>query len=90
MVILQDSDASEGMHVAENIRQAVERLKIPVGSGSILQKTISIGVSGFPEDSATFWQAVKFADVALYQAKETGRNRVVRFTPELWKENREY
>jgi len=50
----------------------------------VLQKTISIGVAMFPHDSDTFWQTVKFADVALYRAKETGRNRVVLFSPEMW------
>jgi diguanylate cyclase (GGDEF)-like protein len=63
----------------------VQDLKVQV-SGGLLQKTISIGISGYPEDSDTFWQAVKYADVALYHAKDTGRNRVVRFTRELWGE----
>ena len=52
----------------------------------MLRKTISIGVADFPSDSDTFWQAVKFADVALYQAKETGRNKVVRFDPAMWQD----
>jgi diguanylate cyclase (GGDEF)-like protein len=56
----------------------------------VLQKTISIGVSDFPTDSDTFWQAVKFADVALYRAKHNGRNRVVRFAPEMWEDKNEY
>ena len=67
------------------IRKAVEELRVQV-AGGLLQKTISIGISGYPEDSDTFWQAVKFADVALYHAKDTGRNRVVRFTKALWKD----
>jgi diguanylate cyclase (GGDEF)-like protein len=90
LILLQDTGADDGERVAENIRHAVADLKIPIGPGTVLQKTISIGVSDFPNDSPTFWQAVKFADVALYKAKESGRNRVVRFTPELWKENQEY
>ena len=83
LIILLDSDRAAGAEVAEKIRLAVEALKIPVAS-TTLQKTISIGVSEFPKDSETFWQAVKFADVALYRAKETGRNKVVCFTPDMW------
>lgn len=90
LIILQDTGAEEGVRVAENIRKAVENLKIPVGAGTVLQKTISIGVADFPTDSTTFWQAVKFADVALYKAKESGRNQVVRFTSALWNESHSY
>ena len=90
LIILQDTGGADGERVAENIRLAVEGLKVPVGAGTVLQKTISIGVSDFPEDSPTFWQAIKFADVALYKAKESGRNRVVRFTADLWQETQSY
>lgn len=89
LIILQDAEGNMADRVAENIREAVEKLKIPVG-GTTLQKTISIGVSDFPSDSDTFWQAVKYADVALYRAKETGRNRVVRFAAEMWEKNEAY
>lgn len=83
LIILLDNDQAGGAEVAEKIRRAVEELKFMVGAAT-LKKTISIGVSEYPKDSETFWQAVKFADVALYRAKETGRNRVVRFTADMW------
>jgi diguanylate cyclase (GGDEF)-like protein len=89
MIVLLDSAGEAADHVAENIRLAVENLKVQV-AGIVLQKTISIGISDFPNDSDTFWQAVKFADVALYQAKERGRNRVVRFTTDMWSDAKEY
>jgi diguanylate cyclase (GGDEF)-like protein len=83
LIILQDSADETADTVAEKIRASVEALKIQVG-GTTLQKTISIGISDFPKDSETFWQAVKYADVALYRAKEEGRNRVVRFDKAMW------
>jgi diguanylate cyclase (GGDEF)-like protein len=83
LIVLQETEAENALKVAENIRKTVEELKIQV-AGAVLQKTISIGVAMFPEDSETFWQTVKFADVALYRAKENGRNRVVRFTSDMW------
>ncbi len=89
LIILVDSTAEQAANVAENIRAAVEALKIQVG-GIVLQKTISIGIADFPSDSDTFWQAVKFADVALYQAKEQGRNRVIRFNTEMWSDDQSY
>lgn len=83
LAFLVDTTGDGGMTAAEKVRVAIEARKIPLPGGT-LQKTISIGVADFPGDSSDFWEAVKFADTALYAAKERGRNRVVRFTPELW------
>jgi len=89
LIILQETDRHSADLVAEKIRAAVEKLKTPV-AGVVIEKTISIGISDFPTDSDTFWQAVKYADVALYQAKDTGRNRVVRFEESMWTDKKEY
>jgi len=83
LVVLTDTGVEAAVKAAEKIRAEVEATKIPL-PGGILQKTISIGVAEFPTDADTFWQVVKFADVALYKAKDGGRNRVVRFLPEMW------
>ncbi len=83
MVLLVDSQVGKAVEVAEKIRKRVEKSTIQVGS-LLLNKTVSIGVSEFPADTDKFWQAVKFADVALYKAKEEGRNRVVRFEKDMW------
>lgn len=89
LLVLMDTSADAAMQVAEKIRVEVEATKIPL-PGGILQKTISIGVAEYPDDSDTFWQVVKFADVAMYKAKSTGRNRVVRFVPEMWNADESY
>lgn len=89
MVILQDTAGEHGDHVADKIRVAVETLKIQL-PGTVLHKTISIGVADYPEDADTIWQTIKFADVALYQAKEQGRNRVVHFEPAMWEDASQY
>jgi len=89
MVVLQDTTSAYALSVAEKIRVAVESMRIPYG-GITLQRTVSIGIADFPGDSHTFWQAVKFADVALYHAKEAGRNRIVHFTSGMWKDDKRY
>jgi diguanylate cyclase (GGDEF)-like protein len=83
LVLLMDVQPGSAVHVAEKIRTAVESKVIDIGTAQ-LKKTISIGVSEFPVDSDKIWQCIKFADVALYRAKEEGRNRVVRFTADMW------
>jgi diguanylate cyclase (GGDEF)-like protein len=89
LIIMQDAAGDGADAVAEKIRAAVEGMKVQL-PGAVLQKTISIGIAEFPLDSDTFWQAVKYADVAMYNAKESGRNRVVRFRPEMWKDDVKY
>lgn len=84
IVLLIDVKSSQDtISLAEKIRATMEITVINVPTGT-LKKTISIGVSEFPQDTDGFWEAIKFADVALYRAKEQGRNRVVRFTADMW------
>lgn len=85
LVLLMDVQSGKSVEIAEKIRKAVESHTIE-SFGVVLRKTVSVGVSEFPEDSEKIWQCIKYADVALYKAKEMGRNRVVRFRPELWTE----
>lgn len=85
LVVLLDSQEGETMKVAEKIRLNIEQLKIKIPEG-VIQKTISMGISEFPADTNTLWSSIKFADVALYRAKEEGRNRSIRFTSDMWQE----
>lgn len=85
LVLLLDVQPGYSVHVAEKIRVAVESKVIDIGTAQ-LKRTISIGVSEFPADTDRIWQCIKFADIALYRAKEEGRNRVVRFTANMWTE----
>ncbi len=85
LAVLLDVAEGESLKIAEKIRENIQQLKIKLPDG-IIQKTISLGVSEFPADTGTLWSCIKFADVALYRAKEEGRNRSVRFTKEMWQE----
>lgn len=72
IVMVAETDLSSALVVGENIRKTVERgeyaLNRPV--------TVSVGVSEFKKDD-TVDSLLKRADVALYRAKERGRNQVV-------------
>lgn len=45
-----------------------------------LLKKLSMGFTENPADGEQIYQVVKYADVALYQAKAQGRSGVLRFT----------
>ena len=60
--------------LAERIRMAVEAAAHP---GLDRAVTISVGIAGFPAGAGGFAELLRRADAALYEAKETGRNRVV-------------
>lgn len=87
LVLIIDAKEGTAPVIAEKIRQRIEENKIRFGNDTV-QKTISIGVSEFPIDTENFWEAIKFADVALYNAKARGRNKVVRFETSMWQNDK--
>jgi diguanylate cyclase (GGDEF)-like protein len=82
-ILLTDINTGDALLVAEKIRASFEEYKFKIPSG-VLKKTLSLGVSEFPNDSEGFWQCIKYADVALYKAKDGGRNKAIQFDPKMW------
>jgi diguanylate cyclase (GGDEF)-like protein len=80
--LLPGTTAEAATIFAERVRLAVEAYTFTIPGGS-LQRTISCGVAAWPHTGNDSSDAlVKAADDALYVAKETGRNRVVRYDSE--------
>ncbi len=76
-VILLDCHINQALSIAERIRTAVEKAEILLPDRRIIKITISIGVANYPESSQQKEYLLELADSALYQAKRTGRNKVV-------------
>jgi diguanylate cyclase (GGDEF)-like protein len=76
-VALPRTDAAGALRMAEDLRQAVEDLRIEVPGGDVLQITVSAGVATAPDSGTTPSELVAAADRALYAAKRAGKNRTV-------------
>ena len=72
-VLLVETRKDGGVEVAERLRAAIKSLEIP-RAGRI---TASFGVAECPSDAQTAAEILKAVDVALYEAKRNGRDRVV-------------
>jgi two-component system, cell cycle response regulator len=78
VVVMPDTEASIAEKVGERIRAEIERTPFAVGrNGTTIPVTVSIGVSSLRHGPDSVDDLMKRADVALYEAKNGGRNRVV-------------
>jgi len=73
-LILQDTDLTAGMDLAERLRRIVEQNPLLIDEKK-LDLTISLGVVCFDGETIA-GELVQKADTKLYQAKNEGRNRV--------------
>lgn len=76
-VILPQASAAYAAKVAQRIRSKIKTLDTGISV------TVSIGVACFPIDSENAEALIRAADDALYQAKQTGKDKVVCATPYL-------
>ncbi len=79
IVILPQMSLPQAREMAEQIRQRIAAESFNFGAEAAAQEsvTVSIGVSGFPHEATIASQLIRVADTRLYQAKQSGRNRVI-------------
>ena len=81
-VVVPGTDVDGAMLLAERMREAIERLRVPgVAGGASLKITASFGVAAVPESARDRESLIAAADAALYRAKRAGKNRVMRAEP---------
>src|SRR5712692_9702747 len=76
LCLLPGADRQATDAIAEQLRGLIATLTIPV-EYHLVQVTASFGVACFPDDGDLIQRLLAAAEAALYQAKESGRNRVV-------------
>jgi len=75
VILLPDSNRESASIMAERLRKEVSTISIPHEKGNVTI-TVSIGGALLMPENANGELALSLADNALYEAKETGRNRV--------------
>lgn len=73
-ILLPRTGVSAAHDVAEKLRAAIARLRVPVGQATV-GVTASFGISAFDRSVGDLDTLLHRSDVALYEAKADGRNR---------------
>ncbi|MGH2718364.1 MAG: diguanylate cyclase [Actinomycetota bacterium] len=79
VLILPETDADGGQRAADKIRRRIG--DSPFGRDRQIPVTISVGVACFPRAGTDQTALLRAADVALYQAKAGGKDRIVFYVP---------
>jgi diguanylate cyclase len=75
-VLLLDCPSFQALEIAERIRQCICNSKFILPSKEEIKISVSVGVATYPDSVDNLEELKKQADIELYKAKETGRNKV--------------
>jgi len=76
-LIMPDAPLKITKRRAEKLRQGVKQLRVAFNNQVLDTLTISVGLAMLPDQGSTGEAILRAADGALYEAKQTGRDRVV-------------
>jgi len=80
VVLMPETPVEAAATAAERLRLAVADVKVPAANAQTVTFTVSIGLTAPRPDDKTLGDVLMRADEALYEAKHSGRNRVVTVT----------
>ena len=75
VVLLNDTDLLEGKKLAERLREMISKAPCKTSVGKVTT-TVSIGIAGASHSDEDLASLIQRADMALFVAKESGRNTV--------------
>lgn len=77
VIVMPETEPQVAEMVAERVRNEIARTPFPIADDKTVGVTVSVGVSSIQRPNDTVEALMKRADMALYEAKTGGRNRVV-------------
>ena len=80
-VILPETNITDAKIIAERIRKNIRNIKINVKDDIYICPTVSIGMSEYPSCALDEQTLIELADVALYNAKNNGKNCICEYNP---------
>lgn len=75
--VLPNTSQRGALKAAQNIRREMENLEVKTPNGEKIKFTVSIGVAQLRSDDPDLETILHRADLALYEAKRAGRNKVI-------------
>jgi diguanylate cyclase (GGDEF)-like protein len=82
VVLLPETDAAGAYVVAEKLRHDIAAFSIQVSDRTV-RTSVSLGLVSYPDDGTTADSLMAAADAALYEAKRSGRDRIVGYTTRM-------
>jgi diguanylate cyclase (GGDEF)-like protein len=82
VVLLPETDATGAYVVAEKLRHDIAAFSIQVSDRTV-RTSVSLGLVSYPDDGTTADSLMAAADAALYEAKRSGRDRIVGYSTRM-------
>lgn len=77
VVLLTRVDATDCLRVLDQFREKVASTGLPLDDGKVLNMTVSIGVTALNSTDKEVNELLKRSDMAMYEAKRSGRNKLI-------------
>lgn len=83
-IVIVKGDSNNYLKIAERIRRNVEKIVINIDENEFIKVTSSIGITKMEASDKTLQQIISDSDKALYEAKNTGKNKVVAYCKNIY------
>jgi len=82
-LVLPECALEDARRRCDQLLAEMRETPIQFGRESVGPVTVSLGLVAFPDDAGSVEHLLRAADAALYRAKQTGRDRIVKFHPKF-------
>lgn len=83
IIILPEIELATALKRARSLHESVSQIYLRYGGNALTQITISIGLAMYPLHAENMRDLITAADMALYQAKNSGRNKTTIYNEDV-------